>query len=197
MAVGFFKKSIRSQNVGKKNFIRAILGLVGPILACVASSEAATISIPNTQVQTGTATIQVPIQVNPADGIAGFQFGLVFDPTVLQATGWSKGSLTFGDFWNPVANLNLPGQVMIGAYGFNAGPPPEIKSLAAGAGSLVEIVFKVLGGVGGYTYVSLTGCKLADGSGSEIASTCQAGLISIVQDDGPRELYLPLIFNNY
>jgi len=167
------------------------------LFAWISYSGAATVSIPNTQVQTGTATVQVPIQINQADGIAGFQFGLVFDPTVLQATGWSKGSLTSGNFWNPVGNLNLPGQVMIGAYGFNAGPPPEIKSLAAGTGRLVEIIFKVLGGAGGYTYVSLTGCKLADSSGLEITSTCQAGLISIVQDDSPRELYLPLIFNNY
>jgi hypothetical protein len=182
----------------KRKFLWSGIALVVLFLfAGISSSMAATVSIPNTQAQTGTATIQVPIQVNPADGIAGFQFALVFDPTVLQATGWAKGGLTSGNFWNPVANLNLSGQVMIGAYGFNAGPPPEIKSLAAGTGSLVEIIFKVLGGVGGYTYVSLTGCKLADGAGTEITSTCQAGLVSIVKDDGPRELYLPLIFNNY
>ena len=181
----------------KKLLWRGIAGLLIILMIWVSSSGAATVSIPNTQVPKGTATIQVPIQVNPAAGIAGFQFALVFDPTVLQASGWSKGSLTSGNFWNPVGNLNLSGQVMIGAYGFSAGPPPEIKSLAAGTGSLVEIIFKVLGGVGGYTYVSLTGCKLADSAGAEITSTCQAGLVSIVQDDGPRELYLPLIFNNY
>ena len=182
----------------KRKFLGSGIAVVVLFLfAWISSSGAATVSMPNTTVQTSTATIQVPIQVNQADGIAGFQFGLVFDPTVLQATGWSKGSLTSGNFWNPVANLNLPGQVMIGAYGFNAGPPPEIKSLATGTGSLVEIIFKVLGGAGGYTYVSLTGCKLADSAGAEIPSTCQAGLVSIVQDDGPRELYLPLIFNNY
>ena len=166
------------------------------LLAWISSSGAATVSIPNTTVQTGTVTIQVPIQVNQAEGIAGVQFALVFDPTVLQATGWAKGSMTSGIAWNPVGNLNLPGQVMIGAYGFNAGPPPEIKSLAAGTGSLVEIIFKVLGGAGGYTYVSLTGCKLADNAGSEIASTCLAGRVSI-GEDSQRELYLPLIFKNF
>ena len=182
----------------KRKFLWSGIALVVLFLfAWVSSSGAATVSIPNTQVKMGTATIQVPIQVNQANGIAGVQFGLVFDPTVLQATGWAKGGLTSGDFWNPVGNLNLPGQVMIGAYGFNAGPPPEIKSLAAGTGSLVEIIFKVLGGAGGYTYVSLTGCKLVDTAGAEIASTCQAGLVSIVKDEGPRELFLPLIFNNY
>ena len=181
----------------KREFLCSGIAVVVLFLfSLISSSWAATVSIPNTAVKTGTATIQVPIQVNQANGIAGVQFGLVFDPTVLQATGWSKGSLTSGDFWNPVGNLNLPGQVMIGAYGFNAGPPPEIKSLTTGTGSLVEIIFKVLGGAGGYTYVSLTGCKLVDTAGAEIASTCQAGLVSIVQDEGPRELYLPLIFNN-
>jgi hypothetical protein len=170
--------------------------LVLSLLAWMSSSGAATVSIPNTQVPTGTATIQVPIQVNQANGIAGVQFGLVFDPTVLQATGWSKGSLTSGTFWNPVANSNLPGQMMIGAYGFDAGPPPEIISLAAGSGSLVEIIFNVRGGDGDYTYVSLTGCKLSDSAGTEIASTCLAGRVSIGEDT-QRELYLPLIFKNF
>ena len=180
----------------KRKFLcSGITGLV--LFAWISSAGAVTVSIPNSMIQTGTATVQIPIQINPADGVAGFQFGLVFDPTVLQATGWAKGGLTSGTSWNSVANLNLPGQVLIGAYGFNAGPPPENKSLTAGTGSLVEIIFKVLGGVGGYTYVSLTGCKLSDSAGTEIASTCLAGRVSIVQDDGPRELYLPLIFNNY
>ena len=76
-------------------------------------------------IQTGTATVQIPIQINQADGVAGFQFALVFDPSVLRATGWSKGSLISGTAWNPVANLNLrsQGQVMIGSYGFGPGTP--------------------------------------------------------------------------
>ena len=39
------------------------------LVLMVSPAWAATVSIPNTTVQTGTATIQVPIQVNPADGI--------------------------------------------------------------------------------------------------------------------------------
>ena len=179
----------------KHPYARVIMVWIG-LLLYFPQAFAVTVSIPNSMVQTGTGTVQIPIQINQADGIAGFQFALVYDPSVLQATGWSKGSLTSGNFWNPVGNLNLPGQVMIGAYGFNAGPPPEIKSLAAGTGSLVEIIFKVLGGAGGYTYVSLTGCKLADNAGSEIASTCLAGRVSI-GEDSQRELYLPLIFKNF
>lgn len=162
--------------------------------ALVSSVWAATVSIPNTAVKATTTTLQIPIRIDPADGIAGFQFGLVFDPTVLQATGWAKGGLTSGNSWNPAANLNLPGQVMIGAYGFSAGPPPAITPLASGQGDLVEIVFQVLGSGGDFTYVSLTGCRLADAAGTEIPSTCLAGLVSIEQGDVIRELYLPLIF---
>jgi hypothetical protein len=143
---------------------------------------------------TGTATIQVPVQVNQADGIAGFQFALVFDPTVLQATGWSKGSLTSGNPWNPVGNLNLrnQGQVMIGSYGFEAGPPGQILSLPSGGGSLIKIIFNVLGGTGDYTYLSLTKCKLVDTTGVDIASNPLAGRISI-GEEAPVLLYLPII----
>jgi hypothetical protein len=163
------------------------------VLGIGSLSWAATVSIPNTQVPTGTATIQVPVQVNQADGIAGFQFALVFDPTVLQATGWSKGGLTSGNFWNPVGNLNLrnQGQVLIGSYGFDPGVP-RIASLSPGSGSLITINFNVLGGTGAYTYLSLTTCKLVNNTGVDIASNSLAGRISIGEET-PVLLYLPII----
>jgi hypothetical protein len=155
----------------------------------------ATVSIPNANVKAGTATVQIPIQINQADGVAGFQFALVFDPTVLQATGWSKGSLTSGSAWNPLANLNLQsqGQVMIGSYGFEAGTPGQIISLPSGGGSLIKILFNVLGGTGDYTYLSLTTSKLVNNTGTEITSNSLAGRILIIED-APVLIYLPIIF---
>jgi Cohesin domain len=179
----------------RRLFFSGISGGVLFFLAWASLSWAATVSIPNTAVKTGTWTIQVPIQVNQADGIAGFQFALVYDPSILQATGWSNGSLTTGAAWTPVANLNLKdqGQVLIGSYGFEAGTPGQIIALPSGSGSLVQILFNVLGGRGDYTYLSLTTCKLVNNAGVEIASNSLAGLLSIAEET-PILIYLPIIF---
>jgi len=179
----------------RKFFLAGIAVLFFSLLGLTSLSWAVTVSIPNSMVQTGTATVQIPIQINQADGIAGFQFALVFDPSVLQATGWSKGSLTSGTAWNPLANLNLQsqGQVMIGSYGFETGTPGQIISLPSGGGSLIKILFNVLGGTGDYTYLSLTTSKLVNNTGTEIASNSLAGRILIIED-APVMIYLPIIF---
>jgi hypothetical protein len=181
----------------KRKFLWSGIAVVVLFLfAWISSSDAVTVYVPNSMVQTGTATVQIPIQINQADGIAGFQFALVFDPSVLQAAGWSKGSLTSGTAWNPVANLNLQsqGQIMIGSYGFLVGTPPgQIISLPSGGGSLIKIIFNVLGGTGDYTYLSLTTSKLVNNTGTEIASNSLAGRILIIED-APVLIYLPIIF---
>ena len=179
----------------RKSLWSGIAMVVLFLFTWISSTGAVTVSIPNSMIQTGTATVQIPIQINQADGVAGFQFALVFDPSVLQATGWSKGNLTTGNAWNPVANLNLQsqGQVMIGSYGFVAGTPGQIISLPSGGGSLIQILFNVLGGAGDYTYLSLTTSKLVNNNGTEIASSSLAGRI-LITEDAPVQLYLPIIF---
>ena len=181
--------------MSRRFLLAGIAGGVLILLAWVSPSWAVTVSIPNSMIQTGTAAVQIPIQVNQADGIAGFQFALVYDPSILQATGWSNGSLTSGSTWTPVANLNLKdqGQVMIGSYGFTAGTPGQIVSLPSGGGSLIKIIFTVLGGTGDYTYLSLTTSKLVNNTGTEIASNSLAGRILIIED-APVMIYLPIIF---
>jgi hypothetical protein len=93
------------------NYTYAIIfSLCLSLLIWTSPALTATVSIPNANVKAGTATVQISIQINQSDGVAGFQFALVYDPSILQATGWSKGSLTSGTAWNPVANLNLQSQ---------------------------------------------------------------------------------------
>ncbi|MGC9066286.1 MAG: cohesin domain-containing protein, partial [Candidatus Ratteibacteria bacterium] len=49
------------------------------------SSFAVTVSIPNTNANPGTATVEIPINIDNATGVAGFQFTVTFDNTILNA----------------------------------------------------------------------------------------------------------------
>ena len=84
--------------LGKHSFI-GILNLVSFFLVLVSSGYPATLSIPNTSVPVGTATVQIPINIDNGTGIAGQQFTVTFNPAVLQPTSAIKGALDSGAEW--------------------------------------------------------------------------------------------------
>jgi hypothetical protein len=147
-------------------------------LVLASSGSAATLSIPNTSVPVGTATVQIPINIDNGTGIAGQQFTVTFDPAVLQPTSAVKGTLDSGAEWYLLFNTNVSGQISLGAYSLNG--TPEIIPIPGGAGSLARINFNVLGGLGSSTTLNFTLSKIVDITASEISSTASPGTFTVV-----------------
>ena len=163
--------------LGKHSFI-GILNLVSFFLVLVSSGYPATLSIPNTSVPVGTATVQIPINIDNGTGIAGQQFTVTFDPDVLQPTSAVKGTLDSGTEWYLLYNTNVSGQISLGAYSLNG--TPQIIPIPGGAGSLARINFNVLGGLDSSTTLNFTLSKIVDITASEISSTASLGTFTVV-----------------
>jgi len=146
-------------------------------LVFVSSGSAAILSIPNTSVPVGTATVQIPINVDNGTGITGQQFTVTFDPAVLQPTSAVKGTLDSGAEWYLLFNTNVSGQISLGAYSLNG--TPEIIPIPGGAGSLARINFNVLGGLGSSTNLTFTFSKIVDINATEIGFTTSGGLFTV------------------
>jgi hypothetical protein len=142
-------------------------------LVLVSSGSAATLSFPNTSVPGGTASVQVPINVDTGTGIEGLQVTVTFNASVLQAAGVVKEDLTNSVDWTLMGNTNTVGQITIGGYNTVLSPIP------GGTGSLAKIVFNVLGSVGDSSALTFTFSKLVNTSASEITSTTANGLFTI------------------
>jgi len=90
-----------------------ITGFLFVSLILVLPLAAANISIPAVSATPG-ATVQIPINIDDATDVGGYQFTVTFDQTVLQATGVVAGSLTSGWMFTP--NITVPGQVTVGGF---------------------------------------------------------------------------------
>ena len=126
------------------------------------------VEVPKEDIGTG---IQVPINIDDATGVAGFQFTVTFDGSVLQATGAVAGSLTTG--WVVTPNTGTPGQVQIG--GFDA----TLTGLAGGTGSLLLINFTVTGVPGDTTGLTLTNAIITDNLSVPIQRMVESGDLNI------------------
>jgi len=148
-------------------FILMILGLTP-------SLQALTVSIP-TMSDIQSATVQIPINVDNATGVAGYQFLITFDAAVLEATGVQKGTLT-ADWGTPQQNLSTPGQVrIIGA---------DLGGCSGTTGSLVIITFSVIGNTGQSTALSFSTSKLVDAAGTTLAATAVPGSFAVTDPKG-------------
>ena len=123
-----------------------------------ASVFGTTVSIPNTNVNPGTTTVQIPINIDNAAGVVGFQFTVTFDNSVLNATGAVAGSLTNG--WLLQVNPQAGQISVIGA---------SATALGSVSGSLSILQFNVVGNPGNSTNLSFTVHKLADTNAQHIA----------------------------
>jgi hypothetical protein len=77
--------------MGKRVLFLSLLFLL--YLFLTSNAFAASVSIPDTSVNTGT-TVEVPLNIDSITNLAGFQLTVTYDPAVLQAAGSSRGDLT-------------------------------------------------------------------------------------------------------
>jgi len=149
---------------------KLLIGVIGVLfLGFVGFSYGVTVEIPDTTVDAGTATVEIPINIDDATGIAGFQFTVTFDSNILEATGATEGTLTDG--WTILPNTTTPGEIQIG--GFSANPLEE------GSGSLCIMQFNVVGDPGQTTDLTFTLSKLTDFQAQEIAHDSTDGSFHI------------------
>jgi Cohesin domain len=138
-----------------------ILGLAFP-------AWGAHVSMPETNATAG-EMVEVPVMVDNAAGIAGFQLMITYDPKMLQASGAGPGDLTGG--WMVKANTAHKGEVTV------AGVDTSLAGLGAVRGSLAKLRFTVVAKKGGASDLIFGICKLSDNAGVKIASACDKGNI--------------------
>jgi len=130
----------------------------------------ATVSVPDTKASPS-STVQVPLEIDNASGIAGFQMTIVFDQDVLTAQQALTGTLT--DDWLLFYNVETPGVISI------AGLNPDLDELPDIDGSLVFISFFVEGAVGETTNITITQTGFYNSLAENITVFCQSGLFTI------------------
>jgi len=131
----------------------------------------ANISIPSVSASSG-SSIQVPVNIDDATDVGGYNFTVTFDQGVLQATGASSGSLTSG--WMLTPNISTPGQITV------AGLDISLEGLAGGSGSLVLLNFNVMGNAGSTTNLVFSGNnKINDVNAQNLAAVFQNGSFTV------------------
>lgn len=150
--------------------------LVMVFVGLSAQAFAATVSIPDTDASADRA-IEVPVMVDNAARITGFQFTVTYDASALQATGAGAGDLTSG--WMITPNTNEAGQMKV------AGVSTTLQELRAGSsGSLANLKFKVIKKSAKNSTLAFNVCSLSDSSGNKLSATCKEGQIRI---KGPKK----------
>jgi len=155
-------------NDKKKEVLKFLTILVLFFFTSVLS--AATVSIPDTEGGTG-ATVQVPVEIDDASAIAGFQFTVTFSHEVLQPTGASAGTLT-GE-WMFFCNTDIPGQVTV------AGLDPNLEELGEEAGSLLTLSFLVTGELEETTSFAFADTFFYNALAEDISIAFQAGIFTV------------------
>lgn len=157
----------------RKRTILCITMFLG-VLFVAAGAFAGNLSIPDMNAEKG-AAVKIPVNIDNADGVAGFQMTINYDPGVLYCNQAVPGDLTGG--WSVTAKTEK-GKVNIGGFS------PALSELS-GRGSLAEIVCTVIGGSSKKTEVRISSKKLADSQGSEIKSSVRrAGVIKVKKGKG-------------
>jgi Cohesin domain len=135
------------------------------------------VSMPETNATAG-ETVEVPVLVDNAAGIAGFQFTVSYDAKVLHASGAVAGDLTGG--WMVNANTAHKGEVTV------AGVDTSLAGLGAARGSLAKVQFRVVAKKDGVSNLTFGVCKLSDNAGAKIASVCNQGSITVTGTGKPK-----------
>jgi hypothetical protein len=160
-----------------KNIFK-ILGLFGILFLCFVSfsyGNGVVVSIPNSQ-GSPSSSVEIPVNINNAGGVAGFQFTITYDSSVLTATQVTAGSLTSNwPFGSNNVNLQTPGEIRIATY------DPNLNELPAGSsGSLCKLKFNVIGSAGQTTNLTFTFSKLTNSSGAQISHSTQNGTFEVI-----------------
>ncbi|HOK80232.1 MAG TPA: cohesin domain-containing protein [bacterium] len=139
-----------------------------------------TVSIPNT-IGKPSSAVEVPINIDNATGITGFQCTITYDTAVVVVSKVKSGSITAN--WTIASNLTIPGQIKI------AGFDPNLTGPSTTSGSLAIIEFSVVGSLGSSTQLRFTDCKLSNKMGGAIPVTTvdgsfKVGLKGDINQDG-------------
>ena len=154
---------------GTKLFFVVCLGL----LFITTSAFAGNLSIPDMSGEKG-STVEIPVNIDNAAGVAGFQMTVNYDSSVLDCTHAMPGDLTKG--WSVTANLTK-GQVKIGGFS------PVLSELS-GSGSLAKIICNVIGDSPKKSEVKISSKKLVDSKGAEIKSSGVNGIFKAKKGKG-------------
>jgi len=157
---------------------KVLLALVLIFLGVTSHVFAATITIPDTSADVG-GIVVIPVNVDNAKGIAGFEFTITYDASALKATGTVAGDITSG--WMITPNTTQSGQLKV------AGLDTSLTGLSGVSGTLVKLQFKVLGKPGKKNDLEFTICKLSDSKGNKILSTCKPGEIKVSGKAKPKQ----------
>jgi len=147
------------------------------LLGSAVPTFGATVSMPDVYVTAG-ETVEVPVIIDNAAGIAGFQFTITYDAKLLEASGAVAGDLTGG--WLVKTNTSHKGQISL------AGVDTSLAGLGAVSGSLAKLQFRVVAKRDGATDLAFAVCKLSDGAGAKIASACDPGSITVTGTGKPK-----------
>ncbi|MFZ5906445.1 MAG: cohesin domain-containing protein, partial [Nitrospirota bacterium] len=115
--------------------------------------------------------IQIPVNIDDATGIAGYQFTVTYDPAVLDCTSVVNGTLT-GSWDAPTVNA-AAGQISF------ISTEPNLIPLAGGSGSLALIECLVLNNPGASTAVTFTESILSDENGNPVPAQATAGSVTV------------------
>ena len=111
-----------------------------------------TISIPSGILVSTGGTVNIPILVDEADGIVGFNVRVLFDNSVVTVAGVGNGTLTAG-WQQPLKNVQSD-NVLIANF--------AVTPLSAGSGSLCVITFTGVGAHGARTNLVLEEARAND-----------------------------------
>jgi len=153
-----------------------ILCAVAVLLCRTGGASGAALSIPNMSGTTGAAAV-IPVNVDDATGIAGYQFTITYNASgpVLNCMGTLDGSLTLAaSGWVTSQNMTFPNQIIVGGFQDDNIP------LAEGSGSLVQLNCTMMGGSGAATNVCIASKKLTNYLGLEIPSETSGNGCGIV-----------------
>ena len=120
------------------------------ILICCSLTQAATITIPDTEKESG-KTIKIPITIENADNIGGMNITISYENTVLTAQSVEKGTLTTNALLE--YDLDTEGEIKI-IWVSTEG--------ITGDGSLAIISFDVIGNTDDTSTINVTNIEAAD-----------------------------------
>ncbi|MBN1888308.1 MAG: fibronectin type III domain-containing protein [Thermoflexales bacterium] len=159
-------------------------------------------SMPSTSSEQG-GTFKVPISLSDAEGVAGADMMLNYDPTVLEALGANLGSLTSGQNFVFETKLDVPGVVKLSLAqqqgGTNQGLP------AGSSGVLIEVEFRIKQSAqDGVTTLTLSKASLSDPYSRDFETsvlqiTVDTGSGQVTIGAGPtldKHVYLPVVLKN-
>lgn len=144
------------------------------LLTLSANTLAATVSMPAMSGDAGTA-IDIPVNIDDAAGLAGYQFTVTYNPSVLDCTTASNGSLT-GAWDEPNVTAVMSNKIVTVTI------DPNLAELGGGNGSLALIRCTVVGRGGATTplhFVQNDATALSNSDAAPVPATYVDGSFTI------------------